>query len=118
MRPPGVHRDRRDLAGACGFKQNVSQPRCVAPLKVEGLAEYPGLVPTARVRRAQAVVLDLADIEDGLIAVWQMFRHSGRLASRPVWRKRISDTAAGKDSEYLDIQALPRQDDHRATANE
>jgi hypothetical protein len=108
MRPPRVYRDRRGLAGARGFKQNVSQPGCVAVLKVEGLAEYPGLVPASRVRWVQAIALDLADIEDGLLAVWQMLRHNGRLASRPVRRKRISDTAPEKGCEYLDIQARPR----------
>ena len=69
MGPPCVRRNLGDLAGACGFKQNISQPRCVGALEVEGLAEYPSLVPAARMRRAQAIVLDLADIEDCLIAV-------------------------------------------------
>lgn len=64
MRAPRVHRNRGGLAGACGVKQQLSQPGCVAALKVEGLAEYPGLVPTAWVRWAQAIVLDLAEIED------------------------------------------------------
>jgi hypothetical protein len=58
--------------------------------------EYPGLVPAARVRWVQAVALDLADIEDSLIAMWELLRHGGRLASRSVWRKRISDTAPEK----------------------
>ena len=75
-------------------------------------------MPASRVRWVQAIALDLADIEDGLLAVWQMLRHNGRLASRPVWRKRISDTAPDKGSEYLDIKARPRPDDHSATANE
>jgi hypothetical protein len=75
-------------------------------------------VPASRVRWAQAIALDLADIEESLIAVWEMLRHGGRLASRPVWRKRISDTAPEKGSEYLDIQARPRLDDHNATAKQ
>jgi len=36
MRPPVVHRNRGGLVGVRGFKQNVSQPRGVAVLKVEG----------------------------------------------------------------------------------
>jgi len=84
----------------------------------QGLAEYPGLVPASWVRWVQAIALDLADIEDSLFAVWQMLRHNRRLASRPVWRKRISDTAPEKGSEYLDIQARPRPDGHSATAKQ
>ncbi len=53
MRPPGVYRDRGRLAGACGFKQDVSQLRSVATPETDGLAEYPSLVPTARVRLRQ-----------------------------------------------------------------
>ena len=68
----------------CGFKQNISQPSSVAALKVEGLAKYPGLVPTAWVRWAQAIVLDLADIEDSLIAARQTCRHAGVRTSRLV----------------------------------
>ena len=71
MGPPSVHGNLGDLAGACSIKQDISQPRGVAALKVKGLAEYPSLVPAARVRRAQAIVLHLADIEDSLIAAGQ-----------------------------------------------
>ena len=84
MRPPKVGRDRGGLVRACSLKQNVSQPRRVIALQVEGLAEYPGLVPASRVRRAQAIVLDFAQIDYGLIAAWQPLRHCSRLASRPV----------------------------------
>ena len=42
----------------------------------EGLVEHPGLVPAARVRRAHAIVLDLADIEDSPIAMRQTRRHA------------------------------------------
>jgi hypothetical protein len=52
MGPPSIRRNLRGLAGAGGLKQNISQPRGVAVLKVKGLAEYPSLVPAARVRRA------------------------------------------------------------------
>ena len=81
MRPPVVHHNRGGLVGVRGFKQNVSQPRGVAVLKIEGFAEYPRLVPTARVRRAHAIVLDLADIEDSLIAVRQTRHHAGARTS-------------------------------------
>ena len=76
MAPPSVRCNLEGLARACGVRQNVSQPRCVAALKVECLAEYPGLLPTPRVRRAHAIVGDLADIEDSLIAVRQTRRHA------------------------------------------
>ena len=92
MGPPSVHRNLGGIAGACGFKQNISQPSCVAALKVKGFAEYPSLVPAARVRRIHTIVLDLADIEDSLIAVRQTRRHASRLASHPAWRKRISSS--------------------------
>lgn len=62
MGPPSVRRNLGGLAGARGFKQHISQPRSIATLKVEGLAEYPSLVPPAWMRRAQAIVLDLTDI--------------------------------------------------------
>jgi hypothetical protein len=57
------------LVGARGLKQNSSQPPSVASLKVKCLMKYPSLVSAARVRRVQAVVLDLADIEDRSISV-------------------------------------------------
>ena len=31
------------------FEQDATQPGCVAALRIESLAEYPSLVPTARV---------------------------------------------------------------------
>jgi hypothetical protein len=34
------------------------------------------------VRRVQTIILDLADIEDGLIAMRQMRRHAGARTSR------------------------------------
>jgi len=69
MGSPSVLCDLKGLAGACGFEQNITQPPGVTTLKVERLAEYPGLVPAARMRWVQAIVLDLANIEDRLIAV-------------------------------------------------
>ena len=89
MRPPGVDRKWGCLADACGLKQGVSQPRRVAALKVKGLPEDPSLVPATRVRCVQAIVLDLADIKDSLIAVRQTRRHPGQ-----------SDLAFGAFCEY------------------
>jgi hypothetical protein len=77
MRPPGIHRNRSSLTGECCIKQNISQPCRIAALKVEGVAEYSSLVPTTRMRRAHAVLFDLADIEDSFIAVRQARRHAG-----------------------------------------
>ncbi len=70
MRSPGILLILEGFGGTRGFQQSIAQPRCIAPLKIEGLAEYPGLVPASRVRGIQTVVLDLADIEDCLAAVW------------------------------------------------
>ena len=80
--PQGVYCNREGLAGARGFKQGISQPRCVVALKIKCLAEHPSLVSTARVRRVQTIIPDLADIEDGLIAMRQMRRHAGARTSR------------------------------------
>src|SRR5580704_1509651 len=82
--PPGVLPNLEGLAGACGFEQNVAQPRGVATLKIERVTEYPSLMPGARMRWVQAVVLDLADIEDSLIAQRQALCHDGRLGSHRV----------------------------------
>jgi hypothetical protein len=49
MGAPSVRRKLEGLARARGLKQSISQPRCVAALKVEGLAEHPSFVPAARV---------------------------------------------------------------------
>ena len=82
--PQGVYCNREGFAGARGFKQGISQPRCVVALKIKCLAEHPSLVSTARVRRVQTIIPDLADIEDGLIAMRQMRRHAGARTSRLV----------------------------------
>ncbi len=89
MRPPSVLPILEGFGGTGGFEQNFAQPRCIAPLKTKGLAEYPGLMPTSRMRGVQTIVLDLARIEDCLIAVWQTRRHRGRLASYQMERKPI-----------------------------
>src|ERR1700759_1688172 len=82
MRPPGILSDRECFAGMGGIEENAAQPRRIAPFETECLAEYPGFMPTARVYQAQAIILDLADIENGLIAARKASRHRGRLASR------------------------------------
>jgi hypothetical protein len=46
--PPGVLPNLEGLAGACGFEQNVAQPRGVATLKIERVTEYPSLMSAAR----------------------------------------------------------------------
>jgi hypothetical protein len=63
------------FAGSRGVKESAAEPSRVASLKTEGFAEYSRLVPAARVLRIQAIVLDLADIEDCPIAPWKMSRH-------------------------------------------
>ena len=64
-----------------GWSVRLQAGRRVATLRrrAEGrrLAEYPSLVTTARVRRAEAIVLNLADIGDSFIAVPQTGRHGG-----------------------------------------
>ena len=72
MGPPRVGNHLGGLAGASPFKQNISQPRRVAALKVERLAECSSLVPAARVREIEAIVCKLADVR-------QTPRHGGRL---------------------------------------
>ena len=48
MRPPGVLPILECFGGACRFEQSVTQPQCIAPLKIVGLSEYPGLMPASR----------------------------------------------------------------------
>ena len=43
MCPPGVLPIPEGFGGTCGFEQSAAQPRCIAPLKIEDLAEYPAL---------------------------------------------------------------------------
>ena len=93
MRPPGVLPILEGFGGTCGIEQSIAQPRCITALKIERLSEYPGLMPASRMRGVQTIVLDLAHIEDCLIAVWQTLRHRGRLASHPVERKPIDRSA-------------------------
>jgi hypothetical protein len=116
MLPPDALPILKGFTGTCGFEQSVAQPRCIASLKIEGLSEYPGLMPTSRMQGIQTVVLDLTHIEDCLIAVWQTFRHRGRLVSHPVERKPISNSAPEKGGGYLDVRARFRPSDHSVTA--
>ena len=118
MRPPGALPILKGFGGTCGFEQSVAQPRCIAPLNIEGLAKYPGLMPTSRMRRVQTIVLDLTHIEDCLISVRSTLRHRRRLASHPVDRKPIGSSAPDKGGEYLDVQARFRPSDHSATAKQ
>ena len=53
MRPPSVLPILEGFGRTRGIEQSVAQPRCIAPLKIEGLAEYPGLMPTPRTRGVQ-----------------------------------------------------------------
>src|SRR5450631_733801 len=107
--------DRFD--GTCGFEQSIAQPRCIASLKIEGLAEYPSLMPASRMRGVQTIVLDLAHIEDCLIVVWQTLRHRGRLASHPVKRKPMN-SALRRAANTWTVQARFRPSDHRVTAKQ
>src|SRR5712664_831465 len=82
MATPCVHRNLGSLVGACGFQQNVPEPPRIAALEAKSLAEYPSLVATARVRRIEAVILDLADIEHSLVPLRQIGCHGGCLVSQ------------------------------------
>ena len=115
MCPPSVLPILQGFAGTCGFEQSMAEPRCIAPLNPERLAEHPGLMPTPRMRGVQTIVLDLAQIEECLIAVLQTLCHRGRLASE---RKPTTSSAPEKGSEYLDVQACLRPSDHSATAKQ
>jgi hypothetical protein len=114
MRPPSVVPILEGFGGTCGFEQSVAQPGRIAPLKIEGLAEYPGFMPASWMRGIQTIVLDLTHIEDCLIAVWQTLRHRDRLASHPVDRKPIYSGAPENGGENLDVQARIRLSDHSA----
>jgi len=80
---PGIRGNSKGLAGTCGSKQSFSQPGGIAAPEVEGLAENSSLVSAARVRWAQAIVLDLADVEESVIAVRQARRHHGMIGFTP-----------------------------------
>jgi len=55
-------------------------------LNPERVTEYPSLVPTARVGWVQAIVIELSDIKNRIIALRQTIRHGGRLTSH-LWLK-------------------------------
>jgi hypothetical protein len=78
MGSPNVRRNLRGLAETRGFKQNISQPSCIAALKIKRLTEYPSLMSAARVQWAQAIVLNLANIENSLVTIGQMYGHDSR----------------------------------------
>jgi hypothetical protein len=56
-------------------KQSIAQPRCIALLKAKRFLKYPSLMATARMRWAEAIVLEFADINDCPIAVRQVHCH-------------------------------------------
>jgi hypothetical protein len=78
----------RSFAGPRGFKQNISQPGCVAALEPKRVTEYSSLVSATRVRWAQAIILKLADIEDCLIPMRQK-RHAHGILLRQCELRRI-----------------------------
>jgi hypothetical protein len=90
MGSPSVGHNLEGLAQACGFKQNVAQPRCIGPLKIEGIAE--NAMPCADLAGATGSgnSPQFCEYEDRPIAVRQTRRHRGRLASQPLHRKHIS----------------------------
>jgi hypothetical protein len=72
--PATAHRIRGKLDGTAaqyGLKQKLSQPRCARPVDAECFLKHSGLVPATRVRRIETVALQLAEIEDGAVAIWQ-----------------------------------------------
>ena len=88
MGAPNIGEHLCSIAGSCGFEQRISEPWRIAPLKVEGVAKHSSLMATARVQRAKAIVLDLANVEDRLIAMWQTPSHIGPRVSNDR-RRRI-----------------------------
>ncbi len=76
MGSPSVGGNWLSEAAGRGLKQGVPQPRGIVLLEAEGLPKHPCLVPTARVRWAQAIVLELPDIEDRPIAMREMHHHA------------------------------------------
>ena len=72
--PATAHGIRGKLDGTAtqyGIEQKLSQPRCFRPVDAECFSKYSGLVPAARVRRIETVTLQLAEIEDGAVGIWQ-----------------------------------------------
>jgi hypothetical protein len=79
-RPPQPGRPRRSVL----LRAKHHAATRLATLKIEDVTEYPSLMPPARMRWVQAVVLDLADIEDSLFAERQALCHCARLGSHRV----------------------------------
>lgn len=75
MSAPYVDLNPGGLTGSSGLQQDTPQPRRIAALEIESFPEYPSLVTPARMCRAEAIVLDLANIEYGLIGVRQIGHH-------------------------------------------
>ena len=68
--------------GSSGLQQDTPEPSSIAALEVESFSEYPSLVTTARMQRAEAIFLDLANIKHSLTGVGQISRH-GTAAPQP-----------------------------------
>ena len=64
MRPPSVLFILEGFGGTCGLEQGIAQPRCIAPLKIEGLAEYPGLVAASQMGLGKAVGAQLGNVDN------------------------------------------------------
>jgi hypothetical protein len=73
--PKMVRRKLRPIPFANCLKQDRAEPCGVAAPNAQRLPENSGLVPTAWMRRIQAIILELADIEDCLRAIRQR-RHA------------------------------------------
>jgi hypothetical protein len=63
MGAPPVHRNLGGLTGSSGLQQDTPEPSSIAALEVESFSEYPSLVTTTRMQRAEAIFLDLANIK-------------------------------------------------------
>jgi hypothetical protein len=75
MRTPFVRGDFDRLLEARGIEYGVPQPGRIGAPKAESVAEYPSLVSASRVRRVQAIVLNLADIEYRLMTMRKKVNH-------------------------------------------
>ena len=60
---PSITAERRRFSRVSRSKKGISQPRGVSVSNVERLTKYPSLVAAARMRRVEAVVFELSNIE-------------------------------------------------------
>jgi len=54
-----------------GIQQGIAQPPSIRSSEAKRVTKDPSLVPTARMRRVEAIVFELAQIEDKFVAVRQ-----------------------------------------------